>query len=315
MPYGLSYGLTYRDLLSMEHAFHVAARAGYRLNAFVTFMPARTVTAIARPRLFAKYRGHLGQALERGGYPFVANFVRERKADDVSEAGEHLHGLIHAPDETAFAIIARVHADAARIEWNSGSEGDFARLLYLGKQRAASCEGLVKKNCRPHVEWEKAAPIIGRRWSLTTGLRNLVSAASPTFTMPKNPKPKAPKLKRALTTETRRQAKAAQSQATTKPKPTFDVIEGGQLALFPTRTPSRLRDFAHGLMPPAVAREVEFHRARLGLTQSQLAARVGIGQPQLSNVLRGHDPMAAWVVTRLREALLGAGGPLVAFAA
>ncbi len=190
MPYGLSYGLTYRDLRAMEHAFHVAARAGCPLNAFVTFMPARTVTAIARPRLFAKYRGHLGQALERGGYPFVAEFVREWKADDAFNAGEHLHGLIHAPDETAFAIIARVHADAARIEPNSGSDGDFARLLYLQKQRAASCEGLVKKNGRPHLEWEKPAPIIGRRWSITKGLRNLVSAATPAFDMPKNPKPK-----------------------------------------------------------------------------------------------------------------------------
>lgn len=112
---------------------------------------------------------------------------------------------------------------------------------------------------------------------------------------------------RRLTSEKRRSAKL------TNPK--FNVIEGGQIALFPVRPPCRLRDFAHGIMPRAVALEVEFHRKRLGLSQSQLAARVGIKQPQLSNVLRGHDRMAAWVVTRLRDVLLSGDSYPVALAA
>jgi hypothetical protein len=82
----------------------------------------------------------------------------------------------------------------------------------------------------------------------------------------------------------------------------------GQLPLLPelNRPVSRLREFGGGFVPPAVAKEIEFQRRRRGLSQSQLAARIGRSQGQIANALRGHDPISGSVVNRLREILLPA---------
>ena len=57
--------------------------------------------------------------------------------------------------------------------------------------------------------------------------------------------------------------------------------------------------------PAAVAAEIEFRRQQLGLSQAQLAARIGRSQGQVANPMRGHDPISAATVNRLRELLLG----------
>jgi hypothetical protein len=63
----------------------------------------------------------------------------------------------------------------------------------------------------------------------------------------------------------------------------------GQLPLLPelNRPVARLRDFGGGFMPPSVAREIEFLRGQLGLSQTQLASLIGRSQGQLANALRG----------------------------
>lgn len=80
----------------------------------------------------------------------------------------------------------------------------------------------------------------------------------------------------------------------------------GQLSLFPEieRPVSRLRDFAGGLMPRSVAREIEFVRRQHRWTQIELGLRIGRCQGHLANVLRGHDPLSRFATNRLREALL-----------
>ena len=80
----------------------------------------------------------------------------------------------------------------------------------------------------------------------------------------------------------------------------------GQLPLLPelNRPVARLRHFGGGFMPPSVAREIEFLRRQLGLSQTQLASLIGRSQGQLANALRGHDPISGLVVNRLREVLL-----------
>src|SRR5262249_46042687 len=79
----------------------------------------------------------------------------------------------------------------------------------------------------------------------------------------------------------------------------------GQLPLLPelNRPVARLREFGAGFMPPSVAREIEFLRRQLGLSQNQLASLIGRSQGQLANALRGHDPISGAAVNRLREAL------------
>jgi hypothetical protein len=81
----------------------------------------------------------------------------------------------------------------------------------------------------------------------------------------------------------------------------------GQLPLIPEleRPIARLRDFGGGLVPRAVAREVEFRRRRLGLSQRELGRMIGRSQGQLANALRGHDPLSSTATNRLREVLLG----------
>jgi hypothetical protein len=83
----------------------------------------------------------------------------------------------------------------------------------------------------------------------------------------------------------------------------------GQLPLLPelNRPVARLRNFGGGFMPPSVGREIEFLRRQLGLSQTQLANLIGRSQGQLANALRGHDPISATVVNRLRAILIRTG--------
>lgn len=80
----------------------------------------------------------------------------------------------------------------------------------------------------------------------------------------------------------------------------------GQIPLLPEleRPVSRFPDFGGGIIPPAVAVEMEWRRQRLGLSQHQLARMVGRSQGQYANAIRGHDPISGTVVNRLRELLL-----------
>lgn len=79
----------------------------------------------------------------------------------------------------------------------------------------------------------------------------------------------------------------------------------GQIPLFPEMKPvARLQAFGGGYIPRAVAAEIEFRRRQRELSQRQLGALVGRSQGQLANALRGHDPISAAVVNRLRDALL-----------
>jgi DNA-binding XRE family transcriptional regulator len=90
-------------------------------------------------------------------------------------------------------IASAVWPDYAKIEWNDGPLGDFSRLLYVQKQRDYHAEGLVKKHRKPRLERELAAPINGRRWSLTDSYLDRVKRASQFYAYPSNKKfPKPP---------------------------------------------------------------------------------------------------------------------------
>lgn len=78
----------------------------------------------------------------------------------------------------------------------------------------------------------------------------------------------------------------------------------GQISMFPDERPvTRIRDYGGGFMPPSIAEKIEHHRRRLGFTQAQLAALVGICQPTFSNVIKGVYPLSGWAANRLREVL------------
>lgn len=85
----------------------------------------------------------------------------------------------------------------------------------------------------------------------------------------------------------------------------------GQLVLLPelNRPVARLRDFGGGFVPASVTREIEFKRRQCGQSERQIASMIGISQGHYSNVIRGHDPISAVAVNRLRELLQGRSGP------
>lgn len=294
MPYGISPGLTYADLRRMEHAFHIARRSRQPLNAFLVYAPPQDVSADTRSRLFSTYRGHLGQAFQRAGHDLIGLFVRERKADDENGAGEHLHGLVHAADDGVFELLRRTHGDCVKVQWNDGPRGDFSRLMYAQKQRTGDCEGLVKLHRRPHLEREMPAPIVGRRWSMSTQLEQLVRANSAWFEYPKNRKPTKAKGRKPLV--------AVEPPAPAKP--TFTVIQGGQIEMFDAKPVARLHDYGGGLMPAAVAVEIRFHLKRLAMTQDDLARAALLGRPTITNALEGRFPLSEWAAARIRETLL-----------
>jgi hypothetical protein len=79
----------------------------------------------------------------------------------------------------------------------------------------------------------------------------------------------------------------------------------GQLPLLPEieRPVTRLRQFGGHYLPKVVAIEAEFKRRRIGLSQHELAARIGCSQGQYANAIRGHDPLSPFVTNRLRDVL------------
>jgi hypothetical protein len=85
----------------------------------------------------------------------------------------------------------------------------------------------------------------------------------------------------------------------------------GQMLLFPemSKPVARLQAFGGGYIPRAVAEEIKFRRRQLGLSQRQLAIRVGRSQGQISNAIRGHDPISAAAVNRIRDVLLRTPAP------
>ena len=90
-------------------------------------------------------------------------------------------------------------------------------------------------------------------------------------------------------------------------KPPRGLVElETQLPLFPhlAKPISRVREFDHGIASPSVAREIEFHRKRRGLTQAELASLAGISRPQLANVIAGRFGLSPWPAARLRDVLL-----------
>lgn len=91
-------------------------------------------------------------------------------------------------------------------------------------------------------------------------------------------------------------------------RPVVDLVPGArQLDLFGDPAPTRLRDYAGGVMPRSVAHEVEWRRKRLGLSHAAIGQRVGLSRGQYGNaVARGVFGLSHAAAARLRDFLLTA---------
>lgn len=155
-------GLSLADLRDTKHAVIVASMAGKPLNFYLTLTPLRLIAAADKPALFQRERGRIGQRLGRRPFcvPFVGLFIRELKADDPNDAGEHCHGLLHLPDAVDAELILRaVSRDIdAQLQENKGYAGIMTRQAYMQKEREGQAEGWLKKNRVPRYTWEDPRP-------------------------------------------------------------------------------------------------------------------------------------------------------------
>jgi len=80
-----------------------------------------------------------------------------------------------------------------------------------------------------------------------------------------------------------------------------------QLDLFGYTLPvpsSALKNWPRGVAPISVRQAVESKRRAYGLTQDELASRVGISRPQLTNGLLGRFGFGTTATSRLKDFLL-----------
>ena len=65
-----------------------------------------------------------------------------------------------------------------------------------------------------------------------------------------------------------------------------------------------MKNFVRGKIPSSILRVIEHERRRRGLTHADLAERIGISRPQLTNALCGRFGLGEQPVTRLKAILI-----------
>lgn len=185
------------------------------------------------------------------------------------EPGGEVHGhhLAHVPREHD-DILAR---------WADGNERHVrpaaaTDVLYMTKQREALPPHFTPTLYgKPHNR-RKGAEIPGPRWTATKALCALEQQERP---------------------------------ASVAKAPSWQFDASGQFMLFREPAEIELKGFWAGKLPASVANDVLARQKGLGLTQGELARRVGISRPQLANALAGRFGLSRQPVARL-QALLAA---------
>jgi hypothetical protein len=318
-------GLTASDLKAMEHAVIVAERAGYPLRHFLSVTPARRILPADRAGLVGDIRSRHSQLMRRAAEPPIGLWVREHKADDALDAGEHAHALawlpLSVPIERVFralvcgaeierngrALVADNGRVNLQIEPNDGIDGTMSRLRYLGKGREGRHQGWLMKTGQAanFWRWEKPAPLIGPRWSPMRGLEDLIKAdASPEARL------HVVKLPPVHETDEAKQAAAiaapleAPSKRIEAPQVQAEPAMPGDTpptSIYADPTQASLFEQIDAPAIP-VLKLVEAKRIRQGLSQREVARMFGINQPAYSNaVVRGHDKLGPWAMRRALE--------------
>jgi hypothetical protein len=325
-------GLTASDLKAMEHAVIVAERAGCPLRHFLSVTPARGILPADRARLVGDIRSRHSQLMRRAAEPPIGLWVREHKADDALDAGEHAHALawcpLSIPIESVFralvcgaeierkgrALVADNGRINLQIEPNKGIEGTMSRLRYISKEREGRYQGWLKKTGQASNfwKWERPAPLIGPRWSPMRGLEDLIKADASTEarlhvvklpTVHAQDEAKQAAIAEPLEAPPKRieapQVKA-EPQAVAEPALPGDTPP---TSIYADADPMQVSLFEQ-LDAPAipVLELVEAKRIRQGLSQREVARMFGINQPAYSNaVVRGHDKLGPWAMRRALE--------------
>jgi len=157
-------GLTWSDVKETSDVDHAAAKAGRRLNRFVSIRPPSHITDDAlRKKLCYRLASHIGQKLRRCGAPFIAIRVFEKDIGGML----HLHMLVHVPKRLLKEFSG----------WGDGLITDIRpaspkHLGYITKQRHPLPPDMER---RVSHRRKKGEPFKGRRWSLTPDLKALLA--------------------------------------------------------------------------------------------------------------------------------------------
>ena len=254
-------------------------------NVLLHIMPT-TGNDAERKRFIANVIAHLGQALHRRGQEHVGTTVYE-KQPGVDLHGHHLCRVEKANKR----VLANYDGYVIDVELVPRSKlGE--RVAYITKQRRPRPPELEKVSTHRR---QRSLPIKGPRFSHTGAAKQILLDLD---------HERAVKREGAVSTAGRT-GSILQSHTMIAPVADVGVIDlTGQLELFPKVAPARLRVYQGGLMPAAVAMETRYLQKRSGLSQQQLADRIGISRPQLANGLQGTYGLSNWASARLRDVLL-----------
>jgi hypothetical protein len=257
-------------------------RQGFPLNVMVTYRPPDGFSDANGKRWIDLQHARIGQALERAGHAFIGLKVFEKRPG----ARLHAHALYHVARRCLGVIENAV--DVFERKAKHGQKGDVPihgrpatadDVEYVTKQRRWAGPD-IERNRPSRLLYQQGDSIVGARLSFTK------YAAAKIWPKPRVvAEPSARPLLRLVINAL--------------------IAEPKQLGLFSEKPVSRLAQFAHGIMPGAVAQEVEARRKWRGLTQGELAVQIGVSRPQLVNALRGRFGLSEWATARLREFLLG----------
>ena len=259
---------------------------GYRFTVLATARPPLGMTDAKAKRHICRSFARLGQALERAGHAHIGMTTYE------NPVGGRLHGhlLLHVLPE-GLPVVKRWAQRWDNLPSNDRrtkpSEPEESVDLHARPAVWSDLQYALKEHqwagpdFEPARRWhEKANPIVGPRVSFTKTARAIIRNAER-----RAEPPRATPVLRVVVSNPL-------------------VPEPVQLTLFSDRPVARLGHYGGGIMPPAVAQEVEARRHWRDLTQERLAELVGISRPTLTNALQGRFGLSEWAAARLREALL-----------
>jgi hypothetical protein len=291
--------------VKLEHELDKLAReAGTPLNKFISLRTRDDRDGDAlRKRDISRATAHLGQEIERRGQSHVGVTNYEK-----SPSGRlHAHHLVYiAPsnDDIVVRWGGRYCDDMADSDAAHAIPAQPCHIGYVTKERlplSPEFEAMTTHKRRA------GARIPGPRFTMTAAAKGLFASKQQPASEASAPAWTSAVAASAIVTP----AAAMTSLPQVPAEPVRSLVQGElQLVLLDdyrqpvARQIARLRDYVGGLMPPSVAMEVEHLRRRLGLTQSELAQRAGISQPQLANVVAGRFGVAAWPAARIRDVLL-----------
>jgi hypothetical protein len=175
-----SSGLRWRhDVREIDNVAHELGRKGYAFTHLVTIRP-YDGDPLTRKRTCSRVVAHLGQALKRRGHRHVGITIIEHP----------LYGELHAHH-----LVCVPRSEPARIEeWRDRkADIDIRRitdlrglLRYVLKQRlrlSPEFEDRIRTSKGPR--WQKCRPVPGKRWSMTTDAKVVMTTGAWPAPLPK----------------------------------------------------------------------------------------------------------------------------------